>query len=52
MVQGGAGNYLIFPNLMVIDGWFVFRTFYPISPDYMEVNAWACLPKGRSAGAA
>jgi len=45
MVEGGAGNYLIFPNLMVIDGWWVFRTFYPSSPDYMEINAWACLPK-------
>ncbi|HTV90704.1 MAG TPA: aromatic ring-hydroxylating dioxygenase subunit alpha [Stellaceae bacterium] len=45
MVEGGAGNYLIFPNLMVIDGWWVFRTFYPTSPDYMEINGWACLPK-------
>jgi p-cumate 2,3-dioxygenase subunit alpha len=45
MVEGGAGNYLIFPNLLVIDGWWVFRTFYPTSPDYMEINAWACLPK-------
>jgi phenylpropionate dioxygenase-like ring-hydroxylating dioxygenase large terminal subunit len=45
MVEGGAGNYLIFPNLMVIDGWFVFRTFYPTSTDYMEINGWACLPK-------
>jgi p-cumate 2,3-dioxygenase alpha subunit len=45
MVEGGAGNYLIFPNLMVIDGWWVFRTFYPSSPDYMEINGWACLPK-------
>jgi p-cumate 2,3-dioxygenase alpha subunit len=44
-VEGGAGNYLIFPNLMVIDGWFVFRTFYPTSPDYMEINGWACMPK-------
>ena len=44
-VEGGAGNYLIFPNLMVIDGWWVFRTFYPSSPDYMEINGWACLPK-------
>ena len=50
--RAAPGTTLIFPNLMVIDGWFVFRTFYPISPDYMEVNAWACLPKGRSAGAA
>ena len=45
MVEGGAGNYLIFPNLMIIDGWRVFRTFYPSSPDYMEINGWACLPK-------
>src|ERR1700739_3549689 len=44
-VEGGAGNYLIFPNLMVIDGWWVFRTFYPSSPEYMEINGWACLPK-------
>jgi len=44
-VEGGAGNYLIFPNLMVIDGWWVFRTFYPSSPDYMEITGWACLPK-------
>jgi p-cumate 2,3-dioxygenase alpha subunit len=45
MVEGGAGNYLIFPNLMIIDGWRVFRTFYPSSPDYMEINGWACLPR-------
>jgi p-cumate 2,3-dioxygenase alpha subunit len=45
MVECGAGNYLIFPNLMVIDGWRVFRTFYPTSPGYMEINAWACLPR-------
>jgi p-cumate 2,3-dioxygenase subunit alpha len=44
-VENGGGNYLIFPNLMVIDGWWVFRTFYPSSPDYMEINGWACLPK-------
>ncbi|MDP3175432.1 MAG: aromatic ring-hydroxylating dioxygenase subunit alpha [Phenylobacterium sp.] len=45
MIEGGAGNYLIFPNLLIIDGWFVFRTFYPSSPDYMEINGWACMPK-------
>ncbi|MGE3866632.1 MAG: Rieske 2Fe-2S domain-containing protein, partial [Hyphomonadaceae bacterium] len=44
MIEGGAGNYLIFPNLIIIDGWRVFRTFYPSSPDYMEINAWAALP--------
>jgi p-cumate 2,3-dioxygenase subunit alpha len=45
MIESGSGNYLIFPNLIVIDGWRVFRTFYPSSPDYMEINGWACLPK-------
>jgi len=45
MIEGGAGNYLIFPNLIIIDGWFVFRTFYPTSPDYMEINGWAMMPK-------
>jgi p-cumate 2,3-dioxygenase alpha subunit len=45
MIENGAGNYLIFPNLIIIDGWRVFRTFYPSSPDYMEINGWACLPK-------
>ncbi|MGE3866971.1 MAG: SRPBCC family protein [Hyphomonadaceae bacterium] len=45
MIEGGAGNYLIFPNLIIIDGWRVFRTFYPSSPDYMEINGWAALPK-------
>jgi p-cumate 2,3-dioxygenase subunit alpha len=45
MIEGGAGNYLIFPNLIIIDGWRVFRTFYPSSPDYMEIDGWACLPK-------
>ena len=33
MIETGSGNYLIFPNLIVIDGWHVFRTFYPTSPD-------------------
>ncbi|MDP3659845.1 aromatic ring-hydroxylating dioxygenase subunit alpha [Phenylobacterium sp.] len=45
MIEGGAGNYLIFPNLIIIDGWFVFRTFYPTSTDYMEINGWAAMPK-------
>ncbi|MGE3301911.1 MAG: SRPBCC family protein [Hyphomonadaceae bacterium] len=50
MIEGGAGNYLIFPNLLIIDGWRVFRTFYPTSPDYMEINAWAALPKEDTPG--
>ena len=35
------GNYLIFLNLIIIDGGQVFRTFFPSSPDYMEINGWA-----------
>ncbi|MGE3301487.1 MAG: Rieske 2Fe-2S domain-containing protein [Hyphomonadaceae bacterium] len=45
MIEGGCGNYLIFPNLILVDGWRVFRTFYPSRPGYMEINGWACLPK-------
>jgi p-cumate 2,3-dioxygenase alpha subunit len=50
MVERGAGNYLIFPNLIIIDNWRVFRTFYPQSPDYMEINGWACLPREDTPG--
>jgi len=34
-------NLLIFPNLIINDIMAItVRTFFPISPDYMEVNAW------------
>lgn len=38
-------NLLIFPNLILIDNWKTVRTFYPIAPDYVEITAWAFLPK-------
>jgi p-cumate 2,3-dioxygenase alpha subunit len=41
-------NLFIFPNLILISLWRTVRTFYPVSPDYMEVDAWALLPKGES----
>ncbi len=41
-------NVFIFPNLILISTWRTVRTFYPISPDYMEVEAWALMPKGES----
>lgn len=42
-------NLLIFPNLVVNDIMAVtFRTFYPISPDYMNVNGWALAPARES----
>src|SRR5690606_20877512 len=39
-------NLFIFPNLIMISMWRTVRTFYPISPDYMEVDAWPLMPKG------
>lgn len=42
-------NTLIFPNLVVNDLMAItIRTFYPLRPDYMEVNAWALAPIGES----
>jgi p-cumate 2,3-dioxygenase alpha subunit len=39
-------NLLIFPNLIINDVMAItVRTFYPVSPDYMKVNAWAIAPK-------
>ncbi|OUM86328.1 aromatic ring-hydroxylating oxygenase subunit alpha [Parageobacillus thermoglucosidasius] len=39
-------NLLIFPNLVINDIMSVtIRTFYPVSVDYMEVNAWCLAPK-------
>lgn len=42
-------NLLIFPNLIINDIMAItVRTFFPVSPDYMEVNAWALAPKEES----
>ena len=38
-------NLVIFPNLAINDIMAItIRTFYPVSPDYMEVDAWALAP--------
>ncbi len=38
-------NLLIFPNLIINDIMAItVRTFFPTSPDYMEVNAWNLAP--------
>jgi p-cumate 2,3-dioxygenase alpha subunit len=37
-------NLFIFPNLIFVSTWRTIRTFYPISPDYLEIDAWAMLP--------
>ncbi len=43
-------NLLIFPNLIINDIMAItLRTFFPVTPDYMEVTAWALAPKGESA---
>ena len=42
-------NLFIFPNLILISSWHTIRTFYPLAPDYMEIDAWANLPRGESA---
>jgi len=41
-------NLFIFPNLILISSWHTIRTFYPLTPDYMEIDAWANLPRGES----
>lgn len=37
-------NLFIFPNLIFVANWRTLRTFYPVAPDYMEIDAWALLP--------
>jgi p-cumate 2,3-dioxygenase alpha subunit len=50
VVANGDRNMTIFPNLVVNDIMAVtIRTFYPVRPDYMEVNAWALAPVGEGA---
>jgi hypothetical protein len=39
-------NLLIFPNLIINDIMAItVRTFFPVTPDYLEINAWALAPK-------
>jgi len=41
-------NVFIFPNLVLISTWRTVRTFYPVSPDFMEIDAWGLMPKNES----
>jgi len=41
-------NIFIFPNLILISTWRTVRTFYPVAPDYMEVDAWGLMPANDS----
>ncbi|MCK9504160.1 MAG: aromatic ring-hydroxylating dioxygenase subunit alpha [Porticoccaceae bacterium] len=47
-ITGFNRNIFIFPNLFLIAYWRTIRTFYPVSPDYMEINAWCLLPTNDS----
>ncbi len=43
-------NLGVFPNLVINDIMAItIRTFHPVTPDYMEVNAWALAPADESA---
>ena len=46
---GFSRNLFIFPNLIFVQNFRTVRTFYPAAPDYLEVNAWALLPRGEPA---
>jgi p-cumate 2,3-dioxygenase alpha subunit len=42
-------NLFIFPNLIINDVMAItVRTFFPVSPDFMEVSAWALAPSDES----
>lgn len=41
-------NLFIFPNLILISNWHTIRTWYPLAPDYIEIEAWAALPRDDS----
>jgi len=41
-------NIFIYPNLILISLWRTVRTFYPVSPDFIEIDAWALLPANES----
>ncbi len=44
-LMDGTGNMLIFPNLVFVDNFKTVRTFFPLSPDYVEITAWGLMPK-------
>ncbi|MBM3940413.1 MAG: Rieske 2Fe-2S domain-containing protein [SAR202 cluster bacterium] len=46
MMTQSSRNLHIFPNLIINDIMAItVRTFYPVAPDYIEINAWALAPK-------
>ncbi|SAL68674.1 benzoate 1,2-dioxygenase subunit alpha [Caballeronia udeis] len=50
VVTRGDRNLLIFPNLVINDIMAItIRTFYPIAPGRIDINAWALAPRAESA---
>ena len=45
---GGAGNFLIYPNLLFVHGMKSIRLVWPAAQDLMELTAWAIAPKSQS----
>jgi p-cumate 2,3-dioxygenase subunit alpha len=49
IVARGDRNMVIFPNLVVNDIMAVtVRTYFPLKPNYMEINSWTLAPVGES----
>ncbi|AJY77531.1 p-cumate dioxygenase [Paenibacillus beijingensis] len=43
-------NVIVFPNMIISDIMsLTVRTFFPVSPDYMEISIWAMAPKEEGA---
>ena len=50
LITQTSRNLLIFPNLMINDVMAItIRTFYPVAPDNLAINAWALAPQDESA---
>ena len=46
--NGGVGNFLVYPNLVLAHGMKAIRVFNPIAPDVFEFTTWSVVPKTQS----
>jgi len=44
-IEGYQRQTLVFPNTFFVNSSNQIRTFYPVSPDYMEVDVWQLVPR-------
>ncbi|MGH7908202.1 MAG: aromatic ring-hydroxylating oxygenase subunit alpha [Candidatus Binataceae bacterium] len=44
-LMNGAGNMVIFPNLVIVDGIRTVRVTFPTTVDYAEITAWTMIPR-------